>query len=199
MLILGSHWELLNNTRKRNIYKFFLKRKNSEKMMKKLQAAMEYLMTYGWAILIIALALGVLYSLGILNPSRLKPVMCMLPAPFSCQIQSFNVGGVLSITLAQGSGQTITINQIACVDNSLLSSTTGLPTAGWTTLSSPPTITSGSAATITVTCYKAASTSYTGTIGSSFGGTLVINYALSSSPNTPLYTSGSINAQVNTP
>ena len=37
------------------------------------QAAMEYLMTYGWAILIIALALGVLYSLGILNPKNLAP------------------------------------------------------------------------------------------------------------------------------
>jgi hypothetical protein len=34
---------------------------------------MEYLMTYGWAILIIALALGVLYSLGILNPKNFAP------------------------------------------------------------------------------------------------------------------------------
>jgi hypothetical protein len=34
---------------------------------------MEYLMTYGWAILIISLALGVLYSLGVLNPKNFTP------------------------------------------------------------------------------------------------------------------------------
>jgi hypothetical protein len=39
----------------------------------KSQAAMEYLMTYGWAILIIALSLAVLYSLGILNPKNFVP------------------------------------------------------------------------------------------------------------------------------
>ncbi|MGB9703775.1 MAG: hypothetical protein ACPLXS_03675, partial [Candidatus Micrarchaeales archaeon] len=39
----------------------------------KSQAAMEYLMTYGWAILIIALALGVLYSLGVFNPKNFTP------------------------------------------------------------------------------------------------------------------------------
>jgi hypothetical protein len=179
-----------------------LKRKNSEKMMKKLQAAMEYLMTYGWAILIIALALGVLYSLGVLNPSRLKPVMCMLPAPFSCQIQSFNTAGVLSITLAQGSGQTIYINKIACVDNSLLTGTGGLPTAGWTTINQA--LASGSTITIPssrgLKCYITSTSTYTGPMGSSFGGTLAINYSVGSSSASPYYfTMGSINAQVNTP
>jgi hypothetical protein len=182
-----------------------LKRKNSEKMMKKLQAAMEYLMTYGWAILIIALALGVLYSLGVLNPGRLKPVMCMLPAPFTCQIQTFNTAGVLTITLAQGSGSTYTINGIACVDNSLL--TNGLPSSisYWTTSltfsTGSSSLPSGSTVTISgIKCYTTTPTpgsQYTGSIGSSFGGTLVINYALPSGATA--YTSGSINAQVNTP
>ena len=35
---------------------------------KKIQSAMEYLMTYGWAILIIAVVLVVLFLLGITNP-----------------------------------------------------------------------------------------------------------------------------------
>jgi hypothetical protein len=39
----------------------------------KSQAPMEYLMTYGWAILIIALSLVVLYSLGIMNPKNFIP------------------------------------------------------------------------------------------------------------------------------
>jgi len=51
------------------------KNKNSrvEELKIKSQAAMEYLMTYGWAILIIALTLGVLYSLGIMNPKNFLP------------------------------------------------------------------------------------------------------------------------------
>jgi hypothetical protein len=173
-------------------------------MMKKLQAAMEYLMTYGWAILIIALALGVLYSLGVLNPSRLKPVMCMLPAPFSCQIQSFSSStGALSITLSQGSGQTITLNGIACVDNARLTGTGGLPVYGDFTTSGikGTTIASGSTATLSgIKCVTSTGSSYTGPIGSSFGGTLVVNYSIGSTSAAPYYfTMGSINAQVNTP
>ncbi len=37
------------------------------------QSAMEYLMTYGWAILIIAVVLGALYSLGVFNMSAYMP------------------------------------------------------------------------------------------------------------------------------
>ncbi|ASI13935.1 LamG domain protein [Candidatus Mancarchaeum acidiphilum] len=39
----------------------------------KSQSAMEYLMTYGWAILVIAVVLAALYSLGIFNPSTFAP------------------------------------------------------------------------------------------------------------------------------
>ncbi len=52
------------------------------KVSPKAQSAMEYLMTYGWAILVIAVVLGVLYSLGIFNPSNFAPKA----APGSCQV-----------------------------------------------------------------------------------------------------------------
>jgi hypothetical protein len=48
----------------------------------KAQSAMEYLMTYGWAILVIAVVLGVLYSIGIFNPSNFAPKA----QPGSCQV-----------------------------------------------------------------------------------------------------------------
>ncbi len=48
----------------------------------RLQSAMEYLMTYGWAILVIAVVLGVLYSLGIFSPSNFAPKA----QPGSCQV-----------------------------------------------------------------------------------------------------------------
>jgi len=43
---------------------------------------MEYLMTYGWAILIIAVVLGVLFQMGIFNGSALTPKA----APGSCEV-----------------------------------------------------------------------------------------------------------------
>ena len=37
--------------------------------MRKAQAAMEYLMTYGWAILIVIIVAAALYALGVFNPA----------------------------------------------------------------------------------------------------------------------------------
>ncbi len=52
----------------------------------KSQAAMEYLMTYGWAILVIAVVLAALYSLGIFNPNTFAPKAsagsCEIVRPF---------------------------------------------------------------------------------------------------------------------
>jgi len=49
---------------------------------KKGQSAMEYLMTYGWAILIILIAVGALFSLGVFSPS--VPNTCQFNTPFMC-------------------------------------------------------------------------------------------------------------------
>ncbi|MDE1822767.1 MAG: LamG domain-containing protein, partial [Candidatus Micrarchaeota archaeon] len=46
------------------------------------QSAMEYLMTYGWAILAIAIVMVSLYSLGIFNLGSLQPTA----TPGSCQV-----------------------------------------------------------------------------------------------------------------
>ncbi|MDE1823144.1 MAG: LamG domain-containing protein [Candidatus Micrarchaeota archaeon] len=49
---------------------------------KRLQSAMEYLMTYGWAILAIAIVMVSLYSLGIFSLGNLQPTA----TPGSCQV-----------------------------------------------------------------------------------------------------------------
>ncbi len=76
------------------------------KASSKAQSAMEYLMTYGWAILVIAVVLGVLYSLGIFNPSNFAPKA----QPGSCQVlrpngpgtgSNVNLGGTCTGTLPQ--------------------------------------------------------------------------------------------------
>ncbi len=46
------------------------------------QSAMEYLMTYGWAILIIAIVLVALFSLGIFNSANFAP----RAQPGSCEV-----------------------------------------------------------------------------------------------------------------
>ena len=51
-------------------------------LARKSQSAMEYLMTYGWAILIIAVVLGAIYSLGLFNGATLAP----RSSPGSCQV-----------------------------------------------------------------------------------------------------------------
>ena len=66
--------------------------------MLKSQSAMEYLMTYGWAILIIAVVLGATYSLGFFNSASIAP----RSLPGSCQV--FRPNGALSTQYISLSG-----------------------------------------------------------------------------------------------
>ncbi len=49
---------------------------------KKGQAAMEFLMTYGWAILVVLAAIGALAYFGVLSPGNLLPERTVFKAPF---------------------------------------------------------------------------------------------------------------------
>ena len=51
-------------------------------MNKKAQAAMEFLMTYGWAILVVLAAIGALAYFGVLSPGNLLPEKTTFKAPF---------------------------------------------------------------------------------------------------------------------
>jgi len=66
-------------------------------MNKKGQAAMEFLMTYGWAILAAIIAIAVLAYFGVFNPGRYTSEMCQLGAPWTCDDNS-----VASATAANG-------------------------------------------------------------------------------------------------
>ena len=50
----------------------------------KAQAALEFLMTYGWMILVVLAAVAVLAYFGVLSPDRFLPAKCQLPAGFAC-------------------------------------------------------------------------------------------------------------------
>jgi len=71
--------------------------------MKKAQAAMEFLMTYGWAILVVLIAIAALAYFGVLNPGRYLPSSCNMPPGLSCV--DFKVdGGTNEITLVVRNG-----------------------------------------------------------------------------------------------
>ena len=45
---------------------------------------MEFLMTYGWAILVVIAAIAALAYFGVLDPSRMLPEKCEFPAGIDC-------------------------------------------------------------------------------------------------------------------
>ncbi len=47
-------------------------------MLRKAQAAMEFLMTYGWAILVVLIAIGALAYFGVLSPDKFLPDKCTI-------------------------------------------------------------------------------------------------------------------------
>ena len=69
----------------------------------KAQSAMEYLMTYGWAILIIAIVLAALFSLGIFSSSSFTGTTCIASSGFICSSPVWT-GGVLHVTLGESTG-----------------------------------------------------------------------------------------------
>jgi hypothetical protein len=52
--------------------------------MRKGQAALEFLMTYGWAILVVLAAIAALAYFGVLSPDRFLPNKCTISGGFSC-------------------------------------------------------------------------------------------------------------------
>jgi len=84
--------------------------------MKKAQAAMEFLMTYGWAILVVLAAIGALAYFGVLSPSKLLPSKCTLSPGFDfgdCKATNAVGASGFFMTLFNGLGEdakNVTVN-----------------------------------------------------------------------------------------
>ncbi len=48
------------------------------------QVAMEFIMTYGWAIMVVLVMIGALAYFGVLNPGKYTPDRCLVTTGFSC-------------------------------------------------------------------------------------------------------------------
>ena len=61
--------------------------------MKKGQAALEFLMTYGWAILVVLVAIGALAYFGVLRPERLLPEKCIVATGSGLYCDDYSASG----------------------------------------------------------------------------------------------------------
>ena len=63
------------------------------------QAAVEYLTTYGWAILALVIVLGVLVSTGVFSPSYLVVEECNFGNTLQCDVALFNQAGATTMRM----------------------------------------------------------------------------------------------------
>jgi hypothetical protein len=84
-------------------------------MKQKGQVALEFLTTYGWAILILMVMIGAIAYFGVINPERFTPARCLGSPEFSCvDYQVLSSTGVVQFQLKQGLGKTIYLNGTTC-------------------------------------------------------------------------------------
>jgi len=137
----------------------------------KLQSAMEYLMTYGWAILIIVVVFVALYGLDVFKPGNFLSSQCLLPAGFACKNLYMYSNGILFINLMQATSTPINITAYGCNTNNTV--------VNMQTPNNPPsnqvTMQIGANYTFAVKCYSGASV-FSGTPGQGFNGYLILNY-----------------------
>ncbi|MEM3373783.1 MAG: hypothetical protein QW757_05885 [Candidatus Woesearchaeota archaeon] len=78
--------------------------------MKKGQAAMEFLMTYGWAILVVIAAIAALAYFGVLDPARLLPERCQFPAGMDCIDKAAITTTGITFALKNNNGFPVTVS-----------------------------------------------------------------------------------------
>ena len=80
------------------------------------QSAIEYLMTYGWALLVLGIILALIYSSGIFSPAYLISEECnlgpKLPCSFIILTHSGQPDTVIDAQIGNGFGYTIYIDEI---------------------------------------------------------------------------------------
>jgi hypothetical protein len=100
---------------------------NRFKKFLRAQSAMEYLMTYGWAILIIAVVLGALFSLGVFSSGALLGTACVAGPGYECLNPILGTSGNIAFTFGQNTGSPVFNVGFACAATS---SASGLPNTG---------------------------------------------------------------------
>lgn len=125
-------------------------------MHKKGQAAMEFLMTYGWAILVVLAAIAALAYFGVLSPDRFLPEKCTLPSGIACLDSKLTAtGATIVIQNSLGFGMqnvTMSLSGTGCTATSAVTAT----------------INNGDQATFTISCTPTSGAKYKGVLTASY-------------------------------
>ena len=81
------------------------------KVSRKSQAALEFIMTYGWAILVVLVAIGALAYFGVLSPDKFLPAKCTLSAGLACTDHKATATS-LDVVFRNSLGYDITITDV---------------------------------------------------------------------------------------
>jgi len=73
-------------------------------MQRKGQAAMEFLMTYGWAILVVLAAIGALAYFGVLSPDQFVAEKCLLSGGLVCLDHTWDSTNGFTLRLQNAAG-----------------------------------------------------------------------------------------------
>jgi len=145
------------------------------------QAAIEYLMSYGWMILVLLAVVAAFFYLGVFTPQQ--PKSCTFPTGFTCYEYDLAPNGTLTLDLGQALGKPITVYGVGC-------STSATP--AYTMLASPAIVRSGGHLLVTnvtpITC--------TGGVTPSFKGKIFINYTLQGSNLVPRTVAGDLSSPI---
>jgi len=78
---------------------------------RKSQAALEFIMTYGWAILVVLVAIGALAYFGVLSPDRFLPAKCTLQSGIACLDHKATPTG-LTLYIKNSLGYDLTVDAV---------------------------------------------------------------------------------------
>ncbi|MBN1792060.1 hypothetical protein JW826_00010 [Candidatus Woesearchaeota archaeon] len=136
--------------------------------MKKGQAALEFLMTYGWAILVVLAAIGVLAYFGVMSPGKLVPDKCTLGPGFDIKDCKVTQGGVI-VSLYNGLGSDVTSVNIS------LNATAGSSVSNCQNISTLSFLANGQTSSILTLC-SAQFTAAPPSIGERFDADISVTY-----------------------
>ncbi|MEM3839273.1 MAG: hypothetical protein QXF01_01700 [Candidatus Micrarchaeaceae archaeon] len=86
----------------------------------KQQSALEYLITYSWALLVLAVVLAVILSFNLLNYNKYVHTECVLGQTLTCENAYISSNGMLTIEVLQSGSDPINITSYGCTQGAIL-------------------------------------------------------------------------------
>ncbi len=137
----------------------------------RMQAAMEYLSSYTWMLIVVSVVVVVAALIGVFYPDYFIGSTCAFPSGFSCKSTVLTNNGILYVNIQQTTGAPISITYISCNSNQ-----TTLYSASYSTQVSPALqVDNGANSSFMLQCYQAA-TPFHATIGTVYNGYLLVTY-----------------------